>query len=83
MTTLERVIGTLARQLEISPEELTESTNIVSDLGADSLDLVELIMELEKTYNIIITNDEAGDITTIGAIAAFIDRKLREGAASI
>lgn len=76
MTTLERVISTLARQLEMDPAAITESTDIISDLGADSLDIVELIMELESTYNIIITGDEAGDLSTVGAIAAFIEKKL-------
>ena len=76
MTVLEKTITTLANQLELDPSTINENTNIVTELGADSLDLVELIMELEKTYNIVITNDEAGDLTTIGAIAAFIEKKI-------
>ena len=75
MTILEKTISTLAKQLELDPSSINESTNIVSDLGADSLDLVELIMELEKIYNVVITNDEAGDLSTVGAIAAFIEKK--------
>lgn len=75
MTILERVIHTLARQLEIDPSLITEDTNIIADLGADSLDIVELIMELEETYNIIITNDAAGDLSTVGKIAAFIEKQ--------
>ena len=76
MTVFERVRNTLARQLEIDPMTITEDTNIISDLGADSLDIVELIMELEETYNIIITNDDAGDLSTVGKIAAFIEKKI-------
>lgn len=76
MTIFERVRHTLARQLEIDPALITEDTNILQDLGADSLDVVELIMELEETYNIIITNDTAGDLSTVGKIAAFIESKL-------
>lgn len=77
MTTLEKVINTLARQLEISPDSINAGTNIVADLGADSLDLVELVMELEEVYNIIITtNDSKEDLSTVGAIAAFIEREL-------
>lgn len=75
MTILERVISTLARQLEIDPALITEETNIIADLGADSLDIVELIMELEETYNIIINNDAAGDLSTVGKIAAFIEKQ--------
>ncbi len=74
MTILERVINTLAKQLEISPDQINEKTNIMEDLGADSLDLVELVMELESVYNIVITNDTAGDLSTVGAIAAFIEK---------
>lgn len=77
MTVFERVRNTLAKQLEIDPMTITEDTNIISDLGADSLDIVELIMELENTYNIIITNDDAGDLSTVGKIAAFIEKKLK------
>lgn len=76
MTVFERVRNTLAKQLEIDPMTITEDTNIISDLGADSLDIVELIMELENTYNIIITNDDAGDLSTVGKIAAFIEKKI-------
>lgn len=76
MTVFERVRNTLARQLEIDPMTISEDTNIIADLGADSLDIVELIMELEETYNIIITNDDAGDLSTVGKIAAFIEKKL-------
>lgn len=75
MTVFERVRHTLAKQLEIDPALITEDTNIITDLGADSLDIVELIMELEETYNIIITND-TGDLSTVGKIAAFIEKML-------
>ncbi len=77
MTTLEKVISTLARQLEMDAGDISAQTDIVSDLGADSLDLVELLMELERTYNIVISGDETGNVTTVGAIAEFIDRKLK------
>lgn len=77
MTIFERVRNTLARQLEISPDLITQDTNIIVDLGADSLDLVELVMELEEVYNIIITTNEGKeDFSTVGAIVAFIERKL-------
>jgi acyl carrier protein len=75
MTVLEKVINTLARQLERRPDEISADTNIIEDMGADSLDLVELVMELEKTYNIII-NDNTADLSTVGKIAEFIEKKL-------
>lgn len=69
---------TLAKQLEISPDSITEDTRIVEDLSADSLDVVELVMTLEEGYNIIITNDEASELKTVGQIVAFIEKQLKK-----
>ncbi len=74
----ETVKITLAKQLEISPDSITESTRIVQDLGADSLDVVELIMTLEEGYNIIITNDDASELFTVGQIVVFIEKQLKK-----
>lgn len=79
MTTFETVRSVLAKQLEISPETITEGTKILEDLGADSLDLVELVMTLEEGYNIIITNEIAGGLVTVGDVVAFIDKQLASG----
>ncbi len=79
MSTFETVRKLLARQLEIDPESITEKTKILEDLGADSLDLVELISTLEEGYNIIITNDISGELATVGDIVAFIDKQLASG----
>lgn len=68
----ENVCRILAKQLEIEPEDIHEETRVVDDLGADSLDIVELIMTLEERYNIIITNDQAAALPTIGKIVDFI-----------
>lgn len=68
----ENVSRILVKQLEIEPEEIREETRVVEDLGADSLDIVELIMTLEERYNIIITNDQAAQLPTIGKIVDFI-----------
>lgn len=76
--TYEIVRMTLAKQLEISPDLISENTKIIDDLGADSLDVVELIMTLEEKYNIIITNDEASELQTVGQVAAFIEKQLEK-----
>ena len=68
----ENVCRILAKQLEIEPEDIHDETRVVDDLGADSLDIVELIMTLEERYNIIITNDQAAELPTIGRIVDFI-----------
>ena len=74
----ETVKITLAKQLEISPDSITEDTRIVQDLGADSLDVVELIMTLEEGYNIIITNDDASELFTVGQIVVFVEKQLKK-----
>lgn len=76
MTIFETVQKTLAKQLEISPDTITRETRILEDLGADSLDLVELIMALEEGYNIIINSDKGKSLTTIGAIVDFIEEEI-------
>ena len=73
----ETVRQTLSMQLEISPDIITEDTKIVQDLGADSLDVVELIMTLEEGYNIIISNDDASELITVGQIVLFIEKQLK------
>lgn len=80
MSIFETVQKTLARQLEISPDLITPETRVFEDLGADSLDLVELIMAMEEGYNIIITAENGKDLTTIGAIVEFITRELEKKA---
>lgn len=80
MTIFETVQKTLAKQLEINPDTITSETKIFEDLGADSLDLVELIMALEEGYNIIINSEEGKSLTTIGAIVDFIEEELAKKA---
>lgn len=75
---LKTVRLTLAKQLEISPDAITEDTRIVQDLGADSLDVVELVMTLEEGYNIIITNDDAAELITVAQIVSFIEKQLKK-----
>lgn len=78
MTIYDTVRIKLAKQLEIEVESINRDTKIFDDLGADSLDLVELIMELEEEYNIIITNDIAGDLSSVGAIVRFVESELNK-----
>lgn len=66
----------LARQLEISPEGIRRDTDIVEDLGADSLDMVEFVMAIEEEYDIVITDESVGNMTTVGQIADFLEKLL-------
>lgn len=69
----EKIVDMLVQQLEVNPDIITMDTNIVDDLGADSLDVVELIMALEDEYGVMITDEQATELTTVGAIARFLE----------
>lgn len=75
MATLDKVKELMAQQLNKKPEEITEDKEIVKDLGADSLDVVEMLMNLEEEYGITISDDEAIDVKTVGDIVKIIDKK--------
>ena len=62
----ERVIEIVAEQLGASKEQISRDTSFVNDLGADSLDTVELVMELEEEFDINIPDDVAEKIQTVG-----------------
>jgi acyl carrier protein len=69
----EKIRNALASQFELEPSAITESTDIAADLGADSLDLVELIMELENEYGISVTDESIYSYKTVGELAAYIE----------
>jgi acyl carrier protein len=69
---MERIRSHLSAELEIDPERIQADTRFKEDLEADSLDLVELVMELEDTYGIRIPDDEAAKLLTVGASAEWI-----------
>jgi acyl carrier protein len=62
----------LADELEIDPERVTEPTRFREDLEADSLDLYTLVQELEDTYGVRISDEEAARITTVGQAVDFV-----------
>ena len=70
----ETVRDNLAKQFEIDPETITAETNIIDDLGADSLDVVELIMSLEDSFGITTTDDDAAKLSTVGAIVDYLEK---------
>ena len=71
--TFETVRDTIATQFEIDPESITMDTNIIDDIGADSLDVVELIMSLEDIYGITINDDDAQSLVTVKKICEYLD----------
>ena len=62
----------LADELELDPEVITEETRFKEDLDADSLDLYTLVQELEDTYGVKMTDEEAAGITTVGLAVDFV-----------
>jgi acyl carrier protein len=73
-STEERVIDIVSSQLGVDKEKVNTETSFVNDLGADSLDTVELVMELEEEFDINIPDDAAEKIQTVGQAIAFIDK---------
>ena len=68
----------LSNQLGIDPADIRPESKVIDDLGADSLDLVELLTEMESEYDIIITDERARELTTVGEIAEFLEDLIRK-----
>lgn len=63
-------------QLGVNPDEVTENASFIDDLGADSLDTVELVMALEEAFNAEIPDEEAEKLKTVGQAIKFIESKV-------
>ncbi len=72
---LDRVKKVVVKQLEVSEDEVTETASFVDDLGADSLDVVELVMGLEEEFDIEIPDEDAEKIATVGDAVKYIESK--------
>jgi len=74
----DRIKEALASQFELDPEKITRETDVMNDLGADSLDLVELIMMLEEEYGVSVTDESVYERKTVGEIADFIESMIKK-----
>ena len=68
-----RVKAIIVEKLGVDEKEVTTEASFTNDLGADSLDTVELIMEFEKEFNIAIPDDQAENIGTVGDAVSYIE----------
>lgn len=73
-TTLERVRGIVVDKLQRNADEITESASFQDDLGADSLDVVELVMGLEDEFNVQIPDEDVEKMQTVGEAVSYIDQ---------
>lgn len=69
----EKITKIIVDKLGVEESEVTKEASFTNDLGADSLDTVELIMEFEKEFNIAIPDDQAENIQTVGAAVSYIE----------
>ena len=77
MSTFDRVQKVVVEQLDVDAKEVTEAASFVEDLGADSLDVVELVMALEEEFDIEIPDDDAEKLTTIAQTVLYINEKTK------
>ena len=68
----------LASQLGIDASDITPETNIIEDLGADSLDVVELITTMEDEFDIIVTDERIRELYTVGEVAEFMEKLIEK-----
>ena len=72
----EKVVSIIVDKLGVNPEDVVETASFTNDLGADSLDTVELIMEFEKEFNVTIPDDQAEKISTVGDALKYIEENI-------
>jgi acyl carrier protein len=73
----EKVKDIIEKELGVEREKLTSEASFIEDLGADSLDIVELVMEFEKEFNIDIPDEDAERLRTVGDALAYLNEKVK------
>ena len=75
---LNEIVPIIAEKLGVDPSEVTMEASVTNDLGADSLDTVELMMEFEKNFNLSIPDDQQENIQTVGDVVKLIEKMRAE-----
>ena len=70
---LEKIVDILSKQFDVEEDTITLDTNIAEDLGADSLDVVDMLMSLEDEFDVEIPDEEIERIRTVGELVAYIE----------
>ena len=78
MAVQDRVSEIIVEQLGVTAEEIKPEASFIDDLGADSLDIVELVMAMEEAFDIEIPDDDAEKLRTIGDAMAYVKERLEE-----
>ena len=73
----QKVRDIIEKELGVEREKLTDQASFIEDLGADSLDIVELVMEFEKEFNIDIPDEDAEKLRTVGEAISYLDGKVQ------
>ena len=71
----ERVQTILAKQLRLSPEKITPESRIMKDLGADSLDILQLLMRIEDQYGIVIPDQALAKFETVADVVTYLEKQ--------
>jgi acyl carrier protein len=75
----QRIRDIIEKELGVEREKLTDDASFIEDLGADSLDIVELVMEFEKEFNIDIPDEDAEKLRTVGDAVGYMNTKMAAG----
>lgn len=78
--TAQKVMAIVCKQLEVPAEKVTPETKFAEDLGADSLDTAELVMEIEDEFDINISDDAEGKIKSVGDLVNYIEDEVKKKA---
>lgn len=71
-----KIKGVVVDKLGVKPEQVTDEANFIDDLGADSLDLVELVMALEDEFDVEIPDEDAEKLKTVASVREYIQSKI-------
>ena len=73
-----KVVGMIAERMDVEESKITDETHFVNDLQADSLDMAELVIDLEEVFGIQISDEDAQQIETVGQAIAYIQEQKQE-----